>query len=104
MQMNWRIDLETNFGGHRVGIIFNGHDHPGCDVLHHRLSGAGKELSLDHDECFTYGEIKRRWRRAEMAESAMERDYIEEREEEYGYIEEDEMLQMERRLPYEAHL
>ena len=54
----WASDwiLETVFGDHDEGIILNGHDHEGCNVLHQRVSDDDMEIRwgiggvLRHDE------------------------------------------------------
>lgn len=54
----WASDwiLETIFGDHDEGIILNGHDHEGCDVLHRRLPE--EEQSYTHS--YVHDELRRR--------------------------------------------
>lgn len=54
----WASDwiLETIFGDHDEGIILNGHDHEGCDVLHRRLP----EDEQDWTHEFIHDELRKR--------------------------------------------
>src|SRR5579862_6612779 len=76
----WASDwiLETIFGDHDEGIILNGHDHEGCDVLHRRLPE--EEQSFTHE--FVHDELRKREESVMSAgEEVFDEDHASEHEE-----------------------
>ena len=58
----WASDwiLESVFGDHEEGIILDGHDHEGCDVLHVRLSDVEREYGFAMNDLFEHDELRKR--------------------------------------------